>query len=185
MSKINPHQYPAEVFWSDDDEGFIAIAPDLPGCSAWGANDGEAIAELRQAIVAWIEAASAAGNAIPAPSHPVAPEQFSGKFLIRMPKRLHADLDRNAKKDGVSLNQYVVFLLTEANTARTVEMTLLNISRADYQFAARTFGAVAQQFFRSSQYGSVEKLASASTLNYIKPSKSSALVHTPLQLTTQ
>jgi len=32
-----PTKYPIEVFWSDEDEGFIAVVPDLPGCSAWGA----------------------------------------------------------------------------------------------------------------------------------------------------
>jgi predicted RNase H-like HicB family nuclease len=30
-----PH-YLVEIFWSDEDEGYIAIVPDLPGCSAWG-----------------------------------------------------------------------------------------------------------------------------------------------------
>ena len=29
-------KYPIEVFWSDEDEGYIAVVPDLPGCSAWG-----------------------------------------------------------------------------------------------------------------------------------------------------
>ena len=30
------HRYPAHVFWSESDKGFIAVAPDLPGCSAFG-----------------------------------------------------------------------------------------------------------------------------------------------------
>ena len=60
--------YPAEVFWSDEDEGWIAVTPDLPGCSAFGASRPEALAELEPAIEAWIEAARAAGNAIPEPS---------------------------------------------------------------------------------------------------------------------
>jgi len=60
--------YPAEVFWSDEDEGWIAVAPNLPGCSAFGESRPEALAELESAIEAWIEAARAAGNAIPAPS---------------------------------------------------------------------------------------------------------------------
>ncbi len=60
--------YPAEVFWSDEDEGWIAVAPDLPGCSAFGESKVEAIKELEPAIGAWIEAARAAGNSIPQPS---------------------------------------------------------------------------------------------------------------------
>ena len=38
-----PPNYLLEVFWSNEDEGFIAIAPDLPGCSAWGATEAEAL----------------------------------------------------------------------------------------------------------------------------------------------
>jgi predicted RNase H-like HicB family nuclease len=61
-------QYPAQVFWSDDDNAFIAVAPDLPGCSAVGDTQQEAIAELQDAIESWIEAQRAVGNPIPAPS---------------------------------------------------------------------------------------------------------------------
>jgi predicted RNase H-like HicB family nuclease len=65
-----PYRYPANVFWSDEDEGFIAIAPDLPGCSAFGETRYDALTELDGAIEAWIEAASAAGNPVPGPSRP-------------------------------------------------------------------------------------------------------------------
>jgi predicted RNase H-like HicB family nuclease len=65
-------RYPADVFWSEEDEGFIAIAPDLPGCSAFGDDRAEALFQLKDAIEAWIAAAKAAGNPIPQPS-PVAP----------------------------------------------------------------------------------------------------------------
>jgi predicted RNase H-like HicB family nuclease len=60
--------YPAEVFWSDEDERWIAVAPDLPGCSAFGESRPDALRELEAAIEAWIEAANAAGNSIPEPS---------------------------------------------------------------------------------------------------------------------
>ena len=60
--------YPAEVFWSEEDGGWIAIAPDLPGCCAFGDSRPEALKELEPAIEAWIEAAKAAGNSIPQPS---------------------------------------------------------------------------------------------------------------------
>jgi len=57
--------YPVEVFWSDEDGGYIATLPDLPGCSAWGATETEAIAQAHDASAAWIEAAKAAGRTIP------------------------------------------------------------------------------------------------------------------------
>ena len=50
---MNPaDRYPAQVFWSDPDEGFIAIAADLPGCSAFGETKLEALDELQHAIAA-------------------------------------------------------------------------------------------------------------------------------------
>ena len=41
-------RYPANVFWSEEDEGFIALAPDLPGCTAFGASQAKALDELKQ-----------------------------------------------------------------------------------------------------------------------------------------
>jgi predicted RNase H-like HicB family nuclease len=109
-------RYPIEVFWSDEDEGFIAIAPDLPGCSAWGATEADAIREAHDAMEAWLQAASAAGRSIPDPTPPADESGYSGRFLMRVPRKLHADLARNAKREGVSLNQYLLYLLTERNT---------------------------------------------------------------------
>ena len=114
------NRYPANVFWSEEDEGFIAVAADLPGCSAFGETQHEALTELQSAIVAWIEAARAAGNPIPDPSQPAAENIYSGRILVRMPKSLHAQLARAAKTEAVSLNQHIVFLLTWAATNRTL-----------------------------------------------------------------
>jgi predicted RNase H-like HicB family nuclease len=105
--------YPIEVFWSAEDEGFIATVPDLPGCSAWGATEAVAIAEAHDAAGAWLKAARAAGRDIPPPSTPADESGYSGRFLLRVPRRLHAELARDAKRQGVSLNQYVLYLLTE------------------------------------------------------------------------
>lgn len=111
-------KYPIEVFWSDEDDGYIAIVPDLPGCSAWGTSEAEAIGEAHDAIAAWLKAAKSAGHAIPEPMPPLDEAGFSGKFLMRLPRRLHADLARKAKREGVSLNQYVLYLLSERNSQR-------------------------------------------------------------------
>jgi predicted RNase H-like HicB family nuclease len=61
-------RYPAQVFWSDEDNGFIALALDLPGCSAFGETKTQALEELDDAIEAWIAAATRAGNPVPKPS---------------------------------------------------------------------------------------------------------------------
>jgi predicted RNase H-like HicB family nuclease len=134
---IDSNRYPAQVFWSDEDDGFIALAPDLPGCSSFGETQQEALAELQDAIVAWIEAARAAGNPIPEPSDPARDAEYSGKLLLRMPRGLHARLAGLAKIETVSLNQYVVYLLTWASTHRSIEISM---SGALHPVAAGSFG---------------------------------------------
>ena len=53
--------------YSDEDEGFIAVVPGLPGCSAFGASEVDALREIVPAAEAWIEACKAAGNPVPSP----------------------------------------------------------------------------------------------------------------------
>lgn len=120
MKMKNSDRYPAEVFWSDEDEGFIATAPDLPGCSAFGESQAEALAELDHAIFAWKQAAQAAGNPIPSPTK-AAQTEYSGKFVVRMAKSMHAQLAGQAHREGVSLNQYVVTLLATYGSLRTMQ----------------------------------------------------------------
>jgi len=68
--------YHINIFWSDEDGGYIADIPDLEACSAFGRTPQEALAELEQAKAAWLEAARAEGKPIPAP-HYRAPRQKS------------------------------------------------------------------------------------------------------------
>ena len=65
--------YPINVFWSAEDEAWVADAPDLTYCSAIGDTPHEAVAEVEVAIEAWVEAATASGRAVPQPSARVAP----------------------------------------------------------------------------------------------------------------
>jgi predicted RNase H-like HicB family nuclease len=105
-------RYPIEVFYSEEDGGFIAIAKDLPGCSAFGKTQAKALAEIHDAIKAWQQAAKAAGNPVPEPSHHVEEPLPSGKILLRIPRSLHASLIECAKKESVSLNQHLVSVLS-------------------------------------------------------------------------
>lgn len=60
--------YPIHVFWSVEDEAWVADVPDLAYCSATGETPHAAVAEVETAIGAWLEAAQASGRPVPAPS---------------------------------------------------------------------------------------------------------------------
>jgi len=52
-----PSKYAIEIFYSEEDQGHIAIVPELPGCSAFGETEEEALKEAKVAIVLWLETA--------------------------------------------------------------------------------------------------------------------------------
>jgi len=59
--------YHINIFYSDEDGGYIADIPDLLSCSAFGATAEEALAEVERAKTAWLEAARAEGRPVPPP----------------------------------------------------------------------------------------------------------------------
>ena len=61
--------YHINIFYSEEDEGYIADIPDLVSCSAFGATPEEALKELSLAKDAWLDAARASGNPIPQPRY--------------------------------------------------------------------------------------------------------------------
>jgi predicted RNase H-like HicB family nuclease len=61
--------YHINIFFSDEDGGYIADIPDLEACSAFGKTPSEALAELQIAKTAWIKAARASGRAVPRPRY--------------------------------------------------------------------------------------------------------------------
>jgi len=69
--------YHINIFYSDEDGGYIADIPDLDACSAFGETPEQALAEVKVAKVAWLEAAKAAGKAIPRPRYRPAIYQVS------------------------------------------------------------------------------------------------------------
>jgi predicted RNase H-like HicB family nuclease len=65
------------IFYSDEDGGYIADIPDLQSCSAFGQSPEEALAELEEAKEAWIESARESGRPIPTPTYRPAIYQVS------------------------------------------------------------------------------------------------------------
>ena len=61
--------YHINIFYSQDDGGYIADIPDLDSCSAFGDTPEQALAEVERAKAAWLEAARAAGKPVPRPRY--------------------------------------------------------------------------------------------------------------------
>ncbi len=61
--------YHINIFYSEEDDGYIADIPDLKYCSAFGDTPEEALREVLIAKSAWLEAASAEGKPIPLPRY--------------------------------------------------------------------------------------------------------------------
>jgi len=60
-------RYELIIYWSDEDQAFIAEVPELPGCTADGATYQEAVANAELIISEWIETANELGRPIPEP----------------------------------------------------------------------------------------------------------------------
>jgi predicted RNase H-like HicB family nuclease len=94
------------------DEGgsyYLATVLEFEGCMSDGASYQEAFENIQEAMTGWIETKLAKGFPIPPP---VGDEKYSGKFMVRLPKTLHARLAIEAEKEKVSLNQYVLYKLS-------------------------------------------------------------------------
>jgi predicted RNase H-like HicB family nuclease len=65
------HKYAMLIYWSDEDQAYLAFAPDLKGCMTHGHTPAEAAANLQEAIDGWLESARKHGDPIPTPTaHP-------------------------------------------------------------------------------------------------------------------
>jgi len=109
-------EYPFNVI-ADPDGGYVIEFPDLKGCLSQADTLDEVASMAEEARSLWIEAAYEHGINIPLPSYP---EEYSGKFVVRLPRSLHRRLAESAERDGVSLNQYVVMLLSGGDAEQRV-----------------------------------------------------------------
>jgi len=104
---------PYTVFLKRDEEGdYVARVQEIPGCSAHGKTEAEALANLKETEELWFTDCIERGDPVPEP----APEESmpSGKWVQRVPRSLHKKLSALAEQEGVSLNQLVTSMLSEA-----------------------------------------------------------------------
>lgn len=102
--------YRVEVLPDEGEGGFALHCPELPGCVTCADNLEEGFRMLEDAKRCWFTACLEDGTSIP---EPVRPEDFSGQFKLRIPKSLHSRLAQKSREEGVSMNQYCVYLLSK------------------------------------------------------------------------
>jgi len=71
-------EYHINIFFSEEDGGYIADVPDIESCAAFGKTPEEALAELEKAKKAWLDAARDSGKPIPEPRYRPVIYQVSG-----------------------------------------------------------------------------------------------------------
>lgn len=91
---------------------YFTTVEEMPGCMSDGATQEEALANIREAMELWIEGRMESGLEVPMPLACGNAKEYSGRYIVRLPKSLHARLAMEAAKDGVSLNQYTLYKLS-------------------------------------------------------------------------
>lgn len=102
--------YRMELTPDPDEGGYVVSYPDLPGCLSTGETVDEAIESGRAAEKEWISAALDLGQENPLPDEL---NNYSGQFKLRIPRSLHRALALASRREGVSMNQYCVYLLSQ------------------------------------------------------------------------
>lgn len=112
MKTLNDYMamsYRMEIVEDKDEGGFVVSYPDLSGCITCGDTAETAVANALDEKKAWIEAALEAEIPIHEPDKL---EDYSGQFKLIIPRSLHRSLAEHSKKEGISMNQYCVYLLS-------------------------------------------------------------------------
>ena len=113
MKTLNEYMsmsYKMEIIEDQDEGGFVISYPDLPGCITCGETIESAMQNANDAKREWIRAALEEGIEI---YEPDSLENYSGQFKLRIPRSLHRSLAEHSQREGISMNQYCVYLLSK------------------------------------------------------------------------
>ena len=98
-----PEDYQVVLHWSEDDQCYVATLPAWQNARTHGATLEEAAENAREVLTMLIGSARRRHQALPP-----AERCFSGNLRVRLPISLHGRLVREAEREGVSLNQWIV-----------------------------------------------------------------------------
>lgn len=110
--------YKLEIIPDIEDGVFVARYPELPGCITVGKTEEEALKNALDAKKSWIQAALEDGIKVAEPSSTYG---YSGQFKLRIPKSLHRALAERSRAEGISMNQYCLYLLSKYDAEERVK----------------------------------------------------------------
>ena len=102
--------YKVEIIEDKDEGGYLVSCPELPGCMSQGENVNDAMKNLKEAKKLWFESMIDNKKEIFEPKYE---EEYSGQFKLRLPKSLHKKLAEKSINEGVSMNQYCLYLISK------------------------------------------------------------------------
>ena len=111
--------YKLEIVPDTEEGGYAARYPELPGCIACADTLEAVTLNAADAKKAWLEAAIEDGISINEPSTEA---DYSGQFKLRLPKSLHKSLADQAKREGISMNQYCLYLLSQNHMSHRIKL---------------------------------------------------------------
>ena len=101
--------YKIEIQKDEAEGGYVISFPDLKGCITCAESLEAGVLIAEDAKREWLCAALEDGYEIP---EPLPVEQYSGQFKLRIPRTLHRELAEKSKREGISMNQYCLYLLS-------------------------------------------------------------------------
>ncbi len=119
MKTVNDYMkmpYKMEIEEDPYEGGYVASFPDLPGCITFAETMDELMQNVEDAKRTWFTDMLERGMTIQEPRQL---DDYSGCFKLRMPKSLHKELAERSKDEGISMNQYCIFLLSQNNALYT------------------------------------------------------------------
>lgn len=104
--------YKIEVLKAEENNGFVLHCPELSGCITYADTIQKGFEMIEDAKRCWFEACIEDDITIPEPNNL---SDYSGQVKLRIPKSLHKTLVERSKQEGISMNQYCVYLLSSNN----------------------------------------------------------------------
>ena len=115
-------KYSLNICWSEEDQSYVCTSSLLPGLMAFGNTKEEALAEGEIALEGMLQSLKDEGSEVPQPD---ILEIYSGHFTLRLPRSFHRRLTEEAHKEGVSLNQLILFRLSESQGKQEIINTVV------------------------------------------------------------